>query len=165
MSRFWSWIPLSCVALACNPNTSRPPIHPILGASIIEVELDVPTATAEVAQALRQDSIPVTTLELRDGYLETPWFESATGVPTTERPLGPEVVRVRAWVDIEHPGHSRITVEVVYRPWADPSLPGRELERLAAADHPVTLRAQTALSRVSGQPPVPPTPPSPEESE
>ena len=127
----------------------------MLGASIIEVELDVPTATAEVAEALRQDSIPVAVLELRDGYLETPWFEGATGAPTTQRPLGPEVVRVRAWVDVEQPGHSRITVEVVYRPWADPSLPDRELERIAPPNHPVTRRAQAALTRVSGQPPTP----------
>ncbi|NNG16901.1 MAG: hypothetical protein HKM89_10510 [Gemmatimonadales bacterium] len=111
----------------------------------------MPTATAEVAQALRQDSIPVAVLELRDGYLETPWFESATGTPTTQRPLGLDVVRVRGWVDVEHPGHSRITVEVVYRPWADPSLPDRELERLAPPDHPVSLRAQAALARVGGQ--------------
>jgi hypothetical protein len=43
----------------------------------------------------------------------------------------------------------------VYRPWADPSLPGRELERIAPANHPVTQRAQAALARVSGQPPAP----------
>ena len=155
MPRSWAWVPLSCVALSCNPNTTRPPIHPMLGASTIEVELDVPTATAEVAEALRRDSIPVAVLELRDGYLETPWFESATGMPTTQRPLGPDVVRVRAWVDVKQPGHSRITVEVVYRPWADPSLPERELERIAPGNHPVTLRAQAALARVSGQPHAP----------
>ncbi len=155
MLRSWAWVPLSCVAFSCNPNTNRPPVHPMLGASIIEVELDVPSATAEVAEALRQDSIPVAVLELRDGYLETPWFESATGTPTTQRPLGPDVVRVRAWVDIEQPGHSRITVEVVYRPWADPSLPDRELERIAPANHPVTRRAEAALARVSRQPPAP----------
>ena len=153
MLRSWAWLSCSCMALACNPNTTRPPIHPLLGAAVIEVQLDVAAATAEVAEALRQDSIPVDVVEVRDGYVETPWFESTTGRPTTRRPLGSDVVRVRAWVDVEHPGHSRIAVEVVYRPWADPSLPDRELDRIAPPDHPVTRRVQAALARMSGQPP------------
>jgi len=140
----------SAAVLACNPNTSRPPIHPMLGALTIDIDLDVPAATLTLADALRTDSIPVTIQEPRDGYLETPWFDSATGVATSQRPLGPEVVRARAWIDPLHPGRSRIRVEVVYRPWADPSLPERELERLVPLSHPVVARVQAALTRIGG---------------
>ncbi len=142
---------LCCAAaLSCNPNTSRPPIHPMLGALTVDVDLDVPAATVTVANALRTDSIPVTIEEPRDGYLETPWFESATGAATSRRPLGPEVVRARAWIDPLHPGRSRIQVEIAYRPWADPSLPERELERLVPLSHPVVARVQAALTRIGG---------------
>ena len=100
-----------------------------------------------VAEALKADSFPVTKVEPRDGYLETPWFDS-TGVVTHRRPLGLGVVRLRAWVDPSRPGHSYVTIETVYRELADPSLPERELDRELPADHPVRRRLLEALKRL-----------------
>jgi hypothetical protein len=130
---------------ACQASTTRPPFGPVTGAQIVILELPVPRATTLLAAGLRADSLPVTVLEPRDGFLETPWFDSATARPTGRRPLGQDVVRIRAWVDPEKPGHSRVTVETLFRDIADPSLPARELDREVPSDHPASLRVRAVL--------------------
>lgn len=59
--------------------------------------------------------------------------------------VGPGIVRVRAWADPARPGSSQLTVETLYRPLLDPSLPDRELEREVARDHPVAVKVVAAL--------------------
>ncbi|MEE8061716.1 MAG: hypothetical protein V3T16_07785 [Gemmatimonadales bacterium] len=115
------------------------------GAIHSEVELLPDLATQELADQLLVDSIPITVVQIRDAYLETPWFDAATGVATDRRPLGPEVVRVRAWIDPGKPNHSHLWVEVVYRPLADPSVPSRELDQQVPPDHPVTIRVGRSI--------------------
>ena len=61
--------------------------------------------------------------EVRDGWLETTWFDAPSGRRTGARPIGVDTVRVRAWADPTHPGSSKVTVETVYRPLADPRCP------------------------------------------
>lgn len=133
------------IVLACQATTTRPPFGPVTGAQVTVLELEVPQAATLVANGLKADSIPITVLEPRDGFMETPWFDSATGRPTSKRPLGREVVRVRAWIDPEKPGHSRVTVETLFRDIADPSLPERELDREVPPDHPTSVRVRTVL--------------------
>jgi hypothetical protein len=123
-----------------------------------EVRLAVPEATRQLAEALKADSIPTRTVRLRDGYIETPWFLARTRRETTRRPLGPDVVRIRAWADPARPGSSQLTVETLYRPRVDPSLPERELEREVPRDHPVAKSVEAALKRLVerfGAPPPP----------
>jgi hypothetical protein len=112
-------------------------------------------ATRALAEALVEDSIPVTRTELRDGYVETGWFEAASGQPTGRRPLGPEVVRVRGWVDPIQTGQTKIRIETVIRPMADPSLPERELDRGAPKENPAALRVQRTAERLAKRYPVP----------
>jgi hypothetical protein len=57
-------------------------------------------------------------------------------------------VRVRAWADPARPGSSQLTVETLYRPLLDPSLPERELEREVARDHPVAIKVEAALRKL-----------------
>ena len=67
------------------------------------------------------------------------------------------MVRVRAWADPGRPGFTQLTVETVYRPLADPSLPQRELEREVPQDHPVAKKIRAALQGMVkryGGPPV-----------
>jgi len=138
----------------CKPNTPRPPFPPITGAPFAELNLPVPQATGIVANALRQDSLPVTLVSPRDGLIETPWFDATTLAPTSTRILGPNVVRIRAWLDPTKPGSSRLTLETVYRPLADPSLPERELDRQVPPDHPVGKRTGdlvTSLAKLYGE--------------
>ena len=136
---------------ACYPTTTRPAMTPVPAASVTEWELFVPEATRALALALDADSIPVSRTEPADGWLETPWFDARTLTPTTRRPLGEETVRLRAWIDPSQPNHSAITVEIVYRPVADPSREGRALERQVNAAHPVAQRVAAVLGRLTKQ--------------
>lgn len=134
--------------LGCNPVTTRPPFMPLPSAAVAELELPVAAAVEVIVNALRADSIPVTVVQSRDGYLETGWFAAADGTPTSARPLGVEVVRVRGWVTPGRAGHTDIQVEATYRPLADPSRPARDLERIVPADHPVARRLEAAMARL-----------------
>jgi hypothetical protein len=142
---------LALALLACNPNTSRPAFGPLPAAIEAELELPVAVAVQVVTEALRADSIPVELIRERDGYLETPWFQARDGAPTTARPLGAEIVRVRVWATPGRVGHTDLELEVVYRPLADPSRPPRELDRLVAAEHPVHRRLEAAVTRLVTQ--------------
>lgn len=137
------------LVLACYPTTTRPAFLPEPMAAAAEVELAIPQATRALAVALDADSIPVRRTEAKDGWLESDWFDASTLQPTTRRRLGPDVVKVRAWVDPSRPNHSNITVETVYRPLADPSRPDRDLEEQVPVNHPVGVRILLVLGKLS----------------
>jgi len=151
--------PVAVLALAaCQPGTTRPTLTPLPEAAVTEVRLPVPDATQELAIVLRADSLPARRVELRDGYLETAWLDSATGRPTQRRPIGQGVVRIRAWADPARPGNTQLSVETSYRPYADPSLPDRELDRQAPPDHPIAIRVRAALEKLIKEFGGPPSP-------
>jgi hypothetical protein len=159
----------------CHPNTTRPTIVPLPEAALTEIRLVPQEATSRLAEAMVADSIPLARVHARDGYIESRWIDSATGRATRRRPLGTGVVRVRAWADPGRPGNSMLTVETVYRPVADPSMPERELERQVPKTHPVAVKVEAelaALLKRFGGPPPPETakepaarPPQEDESE
>jgi hypothetical protein len=134
---------------ACSPATTRPYYPPVTGAAQAEVELEVRSATGALADVLKSDSLPVTRVVVRDGFIETAWFDARTKLPTHARRLGAEVVQVRAWVDPTRSGHSRLTVETVYRPLADASLSPRELDRQVPADHPIGKRMEEIVTELA----------------
>lgn len=123
----------------------------------VEIRLRPQEATRRLAEALQADSLPPARVRLRDGYIETVWLDSATGRPTTRRPLGTDVVRLRAWADPGRPGNTVLTVETLFRPFADPSLPERELERPVPRTHPTAVKVERILAamleRHGGPPP------------
>ena len=124
----------------------------------VEIRLRPPEATRRLAEALQADSLPPSRVRVRDGYIETAWLDSATGVPTGRRPIGTGVVRLRAWADPGRPGNSVLTVETLYRPLADPSLAERELERQVPRTHPTAVKVEQvleALLKRHGGPPPP----------
>ena len=137
------------LAVACKPYTTRPDFPPVTGAAQTEVELPVRAATRVLADALRRDSLPVTRVVPEDGLLESPWFDARTLRPTGARPLGPAVVRIRAWVDPTRQGFSRLTVETAYRPLADPSLSERELDHQVPLTHPVAVRVAEIVQELA----------------
>jgi hypothetical protein len=158
-------VALAGLALGCFLTTTRPGFEPLLGAPTAEVRMPTPDATQRLAEALRNDSIPVARVEARDGYLETSWFDGASGRPITHSPLGVGDVRVRGWVDPGRIGHSDLRVEVAYRAYRDPSVPERELERQPPADHPVMVRVKAVLDSLQkryGDPIPPPVVPDTE---
>lgn len=136
---------------ACYPGTTRPAISPLPEASRFEVALFVPETTTWLAVSLDADSIPVARTERNDGWLETDWFDAATLLPVQRRPVGPQTVKLRAWVAPGSPRHSVVTVELVYRPMVDPSLPERLLERQVPDTHPVAVRVKAVLDRMQQQ--------------
>jgi hypothetical protein len=151
-------------ALACRPVTTRPPFPPVPEAATTEIRLPPAEAARLLGEAFRAESIPATRVELRDTWLESDWFVAATGAPFRHRrPLGPDIVRVRAWADLTHPGFCKVEVETVYRPVADPSLPQRELDRQVPRDHPVAIKVRATLQDLVkryGGPPQPAQPPA-----
>jgi hypothetical protein len=147
------------LAGGCRPNSTRPPFPPVPEAAITEIKLAPTEAVRLLADALKADSIPPARVELRDSWLETRWFDTATGAPVRHRPVGAGTVRVRAWADPTHPGNSKVFVETVYRPVVDPSMPERELDREVPRNHPVALKVRAALAELVkryGGPPKPP---------
>jgi hypothetical protein len=142
---------LLAAAAACSPATRRPAFAPLPEARRGELELEVPVATDSLARALIAAGIPVSRIAARDGYLETPWFDTATGRAAAGRPLGPGRVRVRGWVSPSRHGYSELVVETVFRPFADPSAAPRDLERSVAYAHPVRQRVRSALSSLGAR--------------
>ena len=140
---------LCCAAVACQPNTTRPPITPLPEAAGTEVRLPVRDATRRLAEVLRADSVPLRRVSLRDGYMESGWFDAATRRPAgNRRAIGPGFVRIRAWADPARPGSSQLTIETLYRPLVDPSLPERELEREVARNHPIAVKVEATLRQM-----------------
>jgi hypothetical protein len=135
----------------CYPTTTRPDLTPRPEAPRVELELEVPQATRALALALDADSFPVVRTEPLDGWLETGWFNGITLLPTRERPLGINVVRLRGFVEPGRANHSMVTVEIVYRPQANPSLPDRELEVVVPDWHPVAGRLRTVMQRLRSE--------------
>ena len=133
---------VAALLVTCRPATTRPPFPPVPEAASTEIRLSPSEATRLLAEALRADSIPASRVEVRDSWLESSWFVAASGQPVGHRPTGPNVVRVRAWADPTRPGNSKIVVETVFRPTADPSVPQRELDRQVPRDHPVAIKVR-----------------------
>ncbi len=138
-------------ALACYPTTTRPAFLAEPTAPTTDLELGVPEATRAVALQLDEHGIPVRRTEPKDGWLESDWFDPRTFKATSARPLGPNVVKVRAWVDPSRPNYSKITVEAVYRPLADPSRAPRELDREVPDSNPALIRVQQSIAQLLQQ--------------
>jgi hypothetical protein len=140
---------LALVVAACKATTTRPYFPPVTGAPQTEIELNVREATEALADVLRGDSLPVSRVVPRDGLIETRWFNADSKQPTGARHLGPDVVQVRAWVDPSRPGHSRIVIETVFRPLADPSISDRDRERQVPPDHPIGKRMTEIMTELA----------------
>lgn len=151
MKRNGLWVSGVVVLTACFPTTTRPAFTPVPSAPTFEIELLVPQATRALALALDADSIPVRRTEAKDGWLETDWFDVKTLRATTRRPLGPDIVKLRAFIDPSRPNHSNITIETVYRPLADPSRADRELEQQVSANSVMLSRIVALTTRLAKQ--------------
>ncbi len=144
--RSFCFLLMSAAALAsCRATTRRPYFTPLPAAPTARVELEIPDATRVLSEALARDSIALRRIYESDGYLDSGWLDAATLEPTRARPLGPGVVRVRAWVNPDREFWSELVVEAVYRPIADPSRPERELDTPLPDDHPLNRRIAGVL--------------------
>jgi len=154
--------PIVLLLLACQPYTTRPSFGPLPTAAEAFVDEGVARTTTLLSEGLVAESIPVSRVEPKDGYLETGWFNPSTGAATDARPLGDSVVRVRAWVNAYGENRASIHAETAFRALANPSLPPRELDQQAPADNPAAVRVASVLAALARRYPVPgTTPPGP----
>lgn len=135
----------SCLLVACDPGTTRPDLIPFPESRTIEVTQDRPQALAALHRALVADSFPIAHLSTRDLWLDTPWFDALSLVPTGTQRLGASVVKLRGWAEPARPGNTLIVVELVYRPVVDPSLPARTLERSVPPTDSIYVRVGRVL--------------------
>lgn len=142
---------LCLVAAACDPRTTRPDVTPFPDAQQIEVVLDRGDAITYLRNALVADSFPLARFSAQDAWLEGPWMDRRSHRPVSSHHLGPDVVRLRAWSEPARPGNSYLIVELAWRPVADPSLPGRDLERSLARTDSLSLWLKGVLAQVDSQ--------------
>lgn len=143
--RFALYLSLFTLHLSCRATTSRPSFTPFPSATSAEVELEIPEATRALAETLARDSIALATIRETDGYIDSGWLDAVTLERTGKRPLGRDVVRVRAWINPSKQFWSELVVEATYRPLEDPSRPERELDAMLPADHPLQRRIAGSL--------------------
>ena len=134
--------------LSCRATTTRPDFLPLPTASFAEVELEIPQATRALAEALAKDSIALMVVREADGFIDSGWLSSRTLERTSARPLGPEVVRVRAWVNPSKQFWSELQVEATYRSMADPSRLERVLDVELPAEHPLQRKVAGVVRRL-----------------
>lgn len=141
---------------ACRATTARPSFTPFPEAEHSEIGFDLAgedetifMVTDTVAARLLADSVPLAKVRRFDGFIESRWFDAKTKQPIAGRPLGPDAVRVRAWIDPGKPGYSKIEIETVYVPKVDPSLPDREQEAPVATEHPVNRKMGELLKALA----------------
>lgn len=135
--------------LACNPTTTRPPFSPHPQAPFTWVDAPPATVAAAAAEWLETKGVRVAYVSQVDAFVETAWYDaergqSLAGSGWSGGPLA--TVRLRVWADPGPPGASRVTVEPVYRPMRDPSLPPRDVEVLVPNGHAGAALAQELLA-------------------
>jgi len=141
--------------LGCRATTERPYFVPFpeaetseFGFGVIDRAVTVGQVTDTLLAYLLRDSIPITKVRRFDGFLETGWLDAGTLQPTTQRPIGDKVVRIRAFVDPGKPGYAHVEVETVFVPFPDPSLSAREQEAPVTSVHPVSRRVAAVLEQL-----------------
>lgn len=136
---------------SCRATTARPYYQPLPTAAVAEVELSIPDATRALSETMARDSIALAIIKEKDGYIDSGWLDATTLEHTTARPLGTDVVRVRAWVNPSKDFWSELVVEASYRVMDDPSRPERELDRELPDDHPLQRRLAEVIRKMIEQ--------------
>jgi len=144
----WSLVTL---ILSCRATTSRPYYPPLPTAALAEVELEIPEATRALAEAMARDSIALSSIREADGFIDSGWLDARTLERTGARPLGDDVVRVRAWINPSKQFWSELQVEATYRAMADPSRPERELDVPLPDDHPLQRKLAGVIRKLIEQ--------------
>ena len=107
--------------------------------------------TAELPALVAAESLRVERTNVRDGYLETAWYDTRTGrsrAGSGDVPNLATSVKIRCWADPYVPGQTSLTVEAVYRPRYDPSRTERDLEVVVPMDHPGRAIAEKLIEKL-----------------
>lgn len=119
------------LAFACDPASTRPAFLPVPQADTLLLKGAPGAVAGEAASWLTAQGITVERWSEKDSYVETAWYDTTAKRATRgEGDLARLLtsVKLRCWADLGAPGQTRITVELVYRPFYDPSQPARDRE-------------------------------------
>ncbi len=127
----------AALAVGCpSVGTVRPPFRPLPEAFLDTLAMEPAVLLAELASHCLELGFAIEVSSELDRYLETRWFNLATGRPDDGDLIRPDrVIRLRFWIDPLGPLGYQVTSEVVYRRVADPSLPDRESELMVPPGH------------------------------
>ena len=127
-------IVLACAA--CGAAGVRPTFRPFPEAITDTVAGEPEEIVEHLAELIRDEGIELRWVRIREGYVETKWFDSATGDTGGGRSLDTYgVIRLRFWTDLIMEHRSVVVGEAVNRRVVDPSLPEREMEIHVPQDH------------------------------
>lgn len=116
---------------ACTPVTTRPPFFPDRRAPVVTLNARPEPVTVGIDSLVRAESLEVAHVNVRDGYVETAWYDTKTHRSAhRERDIHDleTTFKIRFWADPWVPGQTHLTMEPVYRPRFDPSKTERDLE-------------------------------------
>lgn len=151
-ARHRALLALASTLLACDPGTTRPALTPRPESLSTEMRAAIPKATETLARALQADGVPVRTLQPRDGWLESGWYRRTTGAQAEAGAVGPDIVRLQAWVEPSRFRHVLVYVQAERRVRRDPSRPEGDLVEVLAADDPLVVTVQRVLASIGERP-------------
>ncbi len=121
---------------ACGAGGVRPTFRPFPQAIVDTVAGGPEEIVEHLAELLQEEAIELRWVRIREGYVETKWFDPVSGTPGGGRSLNTAgVVRLRFWTDIVMEHRSVVIGEAVCRRVVDPSLPVRETEVHVPPEH------------------------------
>jgi hypothetical protein len=123
---------------ACTPVTTRPDFLPDPRAARLVLDAPPGRVTPEIATLVAAESLQVERVNVRDGYVETAWYDTRSRRSfrgAGEVPDLAATVKIRCWADPYVPGQTQLIVETVSRPRYDPSRTERDLEVVVPKSH------------------------------
>jgi hypothetical protein len=130
-----------CICLllaACTPVTTRPDFLPDPQAARLVLDAPPGRVTPEIATLVAAESLQVERVNVRDGYVETAWYDTRSRRSFRGAGDVPDLaatVKIRCWADPYVPGQTQLIVETVSRPRYDPSRTERDLEVIVPKTH------------------------------
>ena len=141
-------------AAACSPTTTRPDFRPLPLARVARIYARPQQVIPVLATMIAAESLRVRQVSVRDGYVETDWYDTRTHRSVQNDAAVkdlPHSVKVRCWADPYVPGQTLLTLEVAYRTRHDPSRAGRDLEILVGEKQPGDTLAERILAQLKQQ--------------
>src|SRR5437879_2683606 len=124
----------NCICLflvACTPVTTRPDFLPDPQAARLVLDAPPGRVTPEIATLVAAESLQVERVNVRDGYVETAWYDTRSRRSFRGAGDVPDLaatVKIRCWADPYVPGQTQLTVRTVPSPRYDPSRTDGELD-------------------------------------
>ena len=135
---FVSVITLPIAFGACGAGGVRPAFLPFPQAITDTIAGQPEIIVKQLSDLLQDEGIELRWVRVREGYVETKWFDPITVKAGGGQSLNTDkIVRMRFWTDLasQHEPVSVVVGEAVRRRIIDPSLPPREREMHVSPQH------------------------------